>query len=75
MLARLLSEKNDQKVVTTGIVAFMLLSADQIQKLGDELDKARVETAKKKRSRRRDRGFNCTSSLGRSESGFWFMSN
>ena len=38
----------DQKAVTAGIIAFMSLSLDQVQKLGDELDKARAEAAQKK---------------------------
>ena len=41
-------KKIDQKVVTAGIVAFMSLSPDQVQKLGEELDKARAEAAQKK---------------------------
>jgi hypothetical protein len=38
----------DQKAITAGIVAFMALSSDQVQKLGEELDKARAEAAQKK---------------------------
>ena len=34
--------------MTAGIVAFMSVSADQVQKLGEELDKTRVEAAQKK---------------------------
>ena len=40
-------KKVDQNIVTVGIIAFMLLSADHVQKLGDELDKARAEAAQK----------------------------
>ena len=41
-------KKIDQKFVTAGIVAFMSLSLDHIQKLGGELDKARADAAQKK---------------------------
>ena len=34
--------------MTAGIIAFMSLSVDQVQKLGDELDKVRREAAQKK---------------------------
>jgi hypothetical protein len=41
-------KKIDQKSVTASIILHMSLSADQVQKLGDELDKARAEAAQKK---------------------------
>ena len=40
--------KKDQNVVRAGIVAFMVLFPDQVQKLGEEFDKARAEAAQRK---------------------------
>ena len=40
-------KKIDQKSVTASIILYMLLSAGQFQKFGEELDKTRAEAAQK----------------------------